>query len=263
MVIVEKLKARKDEPKRYVCFMKCETTGVFRGAPVTKVDIVRAEHKDLFEGVERRTWLFNPGVPVADEALRAGGLTREEVENAPVMTESHIKEIIDFTDDADIVAWHPSFDISHLLDTFLSKGVKHNFLSVNTISEREAARKRMGDVEKYTFADALAKTGVGGKTDADGVYRLWLDLGDFYCEPTNALFEKFSTGLTVDGFVGVRQGMLCFRTGKHQGELIHNQPDYCKWLVQKSDMSLDTKRLVAAYLKEYEKDIEEHCNYAK
>ena len=255
MKILEQILKKKDEPRRFVCFVKCETTGVYQDAPLTKLSIVKRDMMSLPDrwDAEQKVWLFNPGIPVSDEALKASGLTRQEIDFAPALTRETAQEIVKMMDDSVIVMWHPSFDVSHILSTFKRHGVNQTFILVKTVSLREMARKFM-NTEKYTFKDALEKMGLPNACDAIGLHSLFCLLGNEYGEQLKTLFDTYSTGITADGFFKVTtQFELVYARGKHAGEGILYQPDYLRWVVESADVSLDTKKLAAAYQKEFDK----------
>lgn len=255
--IIQKLQEAKRKDKMYACFIKTETTGVWAEAPITKLTIVKTMVNDPFKKINEKSWIFNPQTKVSKDALSASGLTIEELEKASPMSAAAVQEILGELKDSILLFWHPSFDATHLLNSFSKCGIKNTFAAAETVSIREMAREYMGE-EKYTFKSACekAKVTIGNEVpDAEHLRLLFTRIiGEYHngnnIVPFNKYYDKFSTGLTPDGIIGVRENHeLYFLRGKHAGDNIELHKDYLRWLAEKADVSIDTKKVVFGFLR--------------
>jgi DNA polymerase-3 subunit epsilon len=106
------IRASKDViPRRAIC-LDTETTGLKADAD----RIVQLACVELIDGCvigRKASWLFNPGIPIPEDATRVHGIRDEDVRDKPSFKDK-VQEFIDLIGDNPLVIHNAAFDIGFL-----------------------------------------------------------------------------------------------------------------------------------------------------
>ena len=244
--------------KNPLIFFDLETTGTD-----TKKDrIIEIYAKKIFPDgkTEELYELFNPLIPISEEATAIHGFTKEKLEDYPSFSKKAV-EIYSFFKDCDLGGYNCiKFDIPFLMEELTRHKQPWHPLKANIIDPYMIIGKmesnKLVDVYKRYFGEDFDGAH-GAKADIDATIRVFehqmerYDLGTI--EEITTLVRSDGSGNKFIDFAGVfykKEDDYYFGIGKYKNNRVGNHMSYLNWIIDKSDMQQNVK-MVANILKSY------------
>ncbi|MDX1647864.1 MAG: 3'-5' exonuclease [Longimicrobiales bacterium] len=252
------------ELERPLVFFDLETTGLDlkRDRIIELAFIKITPHGDVLER-ERR---FNPGIPIPPEATAVHGITDADVADEVEFCRT-ARSLAEMLEDSDLAGFNVRrFDIPMLLEEFRRCGVEFSMedrlvVDMQNIFHREEPRDLSAAARFYLDREhEEAHTALGDIRTSAGVLGAQLrryphlprDLAGLhaYCEEYAPILSE------VDRWFSPPEEGRIFRRGKHRGrplaEIVHEEPDYLRWMMGADDMDEDVISVVSEALEEPE-----------
>jgi DNA polymerase-3 subunit epsilon len=254
---------------RDLCFFDIESTGlhVIRDR-IVQLAIIKypANGGDPIERCE----LINPGIPIAEEAIKVHGITPEVVRNKPSFAQL-AADLFDFIGDADLCGYNSNrFDIPLLVEEFARAGLHFDLRNRRMIDVQrifykmeprtlKAAVKFYCDREFEDAHDALEDVRatvdvLRGQLERYQGVDVVEDDGTFLPQPVRAevqaLHDFTNDARLLDATQRLRyndKGEVVFNFGKYSGEKVTDvftrEPSYYHWMKEK-DFSAQVKQII-------------------
>ena len=266
--------------KRPIIFLDVEATGLH----VIRDRIIQlAMIKYKPDGTqEERNYMFNPGIPISEEAMAVHGITPADVARKPLFAQQ-AKEVFEFVDDADIGGYHSNqFDIPILMEELARCGhefdiTQRSLIDVQRIFYKMEPRTLTAAHKFYcgtafddahdAMADVKATVAVlMGQLKMYEDEDLELSDGTLLEKPVNPDVEQLHEFTNDLRMVDVTQrmrydhkGEIVFNFGKYQGrpvaKTLHEDRQYFNWMLNK-EFSSQVKQIIKRLLKEYEEKLD-------
>jgi DNA polymerase-3 subunit epsilon len=207
--------------------------------------------------VERRHWLFDPGVPIPEQASEVHGIRDRDVEGKPTFGEK-ATEILREMDGCDLLGFNLiNFDIPIMWEEFYRAGLEWDLSGVRVIDASVIFRKK----EERTLSAAVkfyCGREHGEAHDAMGDVEATLDVFEEQCarypdirlmEPDEvAAYSKFDDRVDLAGkLVRDAQGRVCYAIGKAKGVPVIDDRGFGYWMLDK-DFAQQTKAVLRRLL---------------
>jgi DNA polymerase-3 subunit epsilon len=265
--------------ERDLCFFDVETTGlnVLRDR-ILQIGVV----KYFADGraPQELEMLINPGIPIAESAMKIHGITPEDVARKPTFPQV-AQKLFDFFGNADLAGYNAlRFDVPMLVEEFHRAGIdfdldRRRILDMQRIFYKmeprtlRAALKFYCDQELEDAHDALADVRAtvevfkGQLARYEGVDYEDAD-GNISPSPIRndmqAVYDFTHDPQMIDATQRLRyndQGKIVFNFGKYVGQevapILYKDRNYYNWILNK-DFSVQVKRTVKKLLEAYEKE---------
>lgn len=246
------------EFKKPIVFFDTETTGV----DVVKDRIVQlAVIKIEPDGTrEEKTVLFNPEMPIPEEATNVHGITDDDVANEPIFAKK-AKSIAQFFSGCDIAGYNSDkFDIPILVEEMNRSGIQfpedgsftldiysiEKVINSHTLSE---TYKRYTGKELEGAHDASADTNATIDVFMAQVNKI-KELNKSDELDLQEIKEMYQGDKIIADFAGkfyFKKGELYFNFGKHRDKMVVEEKGYVKWMLN-SDFPTQTKLILNNYL---------------
>lgn len=205
---------------------------------------------------EKRTYLFNPTIPISQEATKVHGITNEKVANCPTFSEK-AKEIFEFIGDADLSGFNAlKFDIPMLIEEFQRNGMnfdvsKRNLVDVQIIFHKMEERTLSAAYKFY--CDKEIENAHSADADTAATYEVFKaqlkrypNLGSSIAEISD--FTGINQRADLEGRIVYNdKNIPVFNFGKHKGksveEIFTKEPSYYSWMMD-NDFSTNTKQVI-------------------
>jgi len=245
---------------RPLCVFDIEATGTnVRTDRIIELFMIRLGTQNE---VDEKSWLFNPGMPIPQEATAIHGITDDIVRDCPSFTDA-APEIRAFIGDSDLAGFNVArFDIPLMVEEFIRSGVYFDVLGRRVIDAQRIFHLR----EPRNLSAALKFYCGREHLDAHGAEsdaRATLDVikGEFERYPDlprtiAGLDELFNPRDPFDADQAGRfrwvDGELTCNFGKKKGVLvrtiIREDPGFLSWIT-KNDFPAETRRIAQDALK--------------
>jgi DNA polymerase-3 subunit epsilon len=239
--------------ERSLVFFDLETTGLEIGKDrIIEIKMVKANPDGTEENYYSRV---NPeGVPISEGAQEKHGIKIEDLKNEPIM-QVIAKEVYDFIVDCDLGGYNLlRFDIPMLVNELLRCGVYWNPRGVNVLDSyliyaKQEPRTLEGAYKYYTgnvlkdahSASADIKATMEILEKQIEKYKLSNSVKDIY----ESIKEEKENVDLAGKLKKDKDGKVLFTFGKHNGksvvEVYKSDPNYFSWIIDKSEMSIETK----------------------
>jgi DNA polymerase-3 subunit epsilon len=236
-----------------ISFLDCETTGI----STTKDRIVELHiaRKNLDGTIDEFTSRFNPyPTEISASAMEVHGITQEDLIDAPVFADK-ADEILAFIEGSDLSGYNIiAFDIPMLFEEFVRAGKMFNYRKFRIFDTyqmwtRHEPRTLAGATKRFLNQDLVNAHQAKSDVDASiGIFFKQLEewvITDLD-EISNA--KEIEKQLDFSGkIIKTESGDIILTFGKHANKTIHEvyqqDPQYFKWIFEKSDMASDTKMI--------------------
>lgn len=233
---------------------------------IVELAIIKLDPNNMFEDMRQIEvrFLFNPGIPIPQEATNIHGITDEMVKDSPKF-ETKVEEIVKFIAGCDVIGYNSNrFDIPILVESMLRCGTEifdatTKFIDVGTIFKKKEERTLKAAVKMYlgkeledahsALADARATIEV-----LKAQVEKYSDLGGD--TESLAKFSEYEGAKNYDyaGKLVINEaGEICYAIGKAKGTRVVDDLGFGLWMLDK-DFSLDTKNKLRKLIKEAEKE---------
>lgn len=246
------------ELKKPLIFFDLETTGTDH----KKDRIIEIYAKKFYpdDTTEEYYQLFNPIIPIDEEATAIHGFTNEELEKYPTFGKK-ASEVYNFFKDCDYAGYNCiKFDVPFLMEELTRHKqpfhpIKANFIDPYKIISKKESFK-LGDVYERYFGEKF-ENAHSAKADIYATIRIFeeqikrYELGTI--EEISELVRSDSKGNKYIDFGGVfykKDDEYYYGIGKYRGNPVVNHMSYLGWIIDKSDMQQNVK-MVATILQDY------------
>lgn len=246
------------ELKRPLIFFDLETTGIDH----QKDRIIEIYAKKFYPDgtTEEYYQLFNPMIPIDQEATDIHGFTNEKLDKHPTFGKK-ANEVYNFFKDCDYAGYNCiKFDVPFLMEELTRHKqpfhpIKANFIDPYKIVSKKESFKLEDVYERY-FGEKL-ENAHSAQADIDATIRIFEEQIDRYelgtIEEISELVRSDSKGNKYIDFGGVfykRDNEYYYGIGKYKGNPVGNHLSYLDWIINKSDMQQNVK-MVATILEDY------------
>ena len=251
------MKGKKLTLTRPLVVFDLETTGLNpKTDRIVEISIIKR-----FPGKQKdqvKTRRLNPGRPIPPEVTAIHGITDQDVKDCAYFQDV-AESLADFIKGADFAGYNSNrFDVPFLLAEFERAGIYDALDGADFIDVFNIYQKFNPRTLSAAYADYCGKSLKAHNAEEDAKATL---------EVLEAIFNDHNAELedqTVKGLstIGKKEGSLdilgvvstsakgpIFTVGKHKGELVKDCLPYCDWLINKSDFSYNTKRVVREIIK--------------
>jgi DNA polymerase-3 subunit epsilon len=240
--------------KKPIVFLDIEATGLnLTHDRMVELGVLK-RHPDGSE--ERKSWQFNPEIPIPDKISKIIGLKTEDVKDKPLFKAS-AKEILNFIGSSDLAGFNPfKLDLPLLMEEFIRAGVefdlgKRKVVDVQRIFHMMEKRNLAAAYEFYCNKELVNKH--SAQADTDATYEVFLaqleryeELGsdvDKVCAVTGNPSENIID--IVGRIIRDDDGSEIFNFGKHRGmkvvDVLKKDPAYYNWMMN-GDFTAYTKK---------------------
>ena len=239
--------------RRPIVFFDLETTGLsLNHDKIVELSYIKV-YPDGKE--EERTYRFNPGMHIPEEAQEVHHISDEDVANAPTF-KSCAKELVKVFRGCDIAGFNSNrFDVPMLVEELFNAGEPLDykncrFVDVQTIFHKMEQRTLVAAYKFYCGKELEGAHGAMNDTRATyEVLKAQLDRYDTLENDVEFLSEFSSQKKNVDlagRLIYNAAGEIVVNFGKHKGrtlkEVFNTDFGYYDWVMH-SDFSQDTKRI--------------------
>ena len=246
------------EFKKPIVFFDTETTGV----DVVKDKIVQLAVIKIYpDGTEEeKTVLFNPEIPIPEEATKVHRITDDDIANEPIFSKK-AKGIAQFFSGCDIAGYNSDkFDIPILSEEMNRCGIQfpeEGTLTLDCYSiEKVINSHKLSETYKRYIGKDLE-----GAHDASADTRATVDVFMAQVEKIKEINksdeldlqeikELYQGDKILADFAGkfyFKDGELYFNFGKHQDKMVVEERGYVNWMLN-NDFPTQTKLILNNYL---------------
>jgi DNA polymerase-3 subunit epsilon len=236
-----------------------ETTGLNpKTDRIVEISIIKrfpgGKEKDLV-----KTRKLNPGRPIPPEVTAIHGISDADVKDCPFFFDI-AESLAELIRGCDFVGYNSNrFDVPFLLSEFERAGIYDALDGAEFIDVFNMYQKFNPRTLSAAYSDYCGKTLNAHKAEEDAKATLEVLEAIF-----NAHIDEL-TDQTIKGLasIGKKEGAVdilgvvvnspkgpVFSIGKHKGELVKDCAAYCDWIVNKSDFSHNTKKVITNILRE-------------
>lgn len=205
-------------------------------------------------GFEPKTYRFNPTIPIPKEASDVHGITNEIVANEPTFKQ-RAKSLYEYIKGEDILGFNSNaYDVPLLYNEFARAGIiweysQNRFFDAGNLFKIFEPRTLEAAYKFYCDKELIGAH--GAEPDAKATlevfeaqlkkYELDKNNLDFICNYERKRVDLFNVFMEKDD-------EIYLNVGKHKGKIAKQHKDYLKWIIEKSDFSVDTKLVAKSLL---------------
>jgi len=246
--------------ERPLAFIDVETTGAKPNSDrIVELSILKISSSGEREYKSHR---INPGMPIPLQATAVHGITNDDVADEP-MFRQFAKSIRDFLDNCDVAGFNViGFDLPCLEAEFNRAGVEFSrkdrqLVDSMVIFHRREPRDLAAAYMKYCGKEH--KRAHEAEEDAnvaaevlEGQLETYGDLPRDVTGLCAVCYEVNENFVDAQGKFMWSEGEVVFNFGKHTGRRLEDvsteYPDYLEWIIDKSDLSIEVKRIASKAL---------------
>lgn len=209
----------------------------------------------------------NPGCPIPEEVTKIHGVTDEMVKDSKTFEEM-AEGVAKFMKGCDVIGYNSNrFDVPFLQHAFERSGINDALTDVEFIDVFNLYCKFNPRTLEQAYADYCGKVLDAHKADADAS-ATWEVLEAIIKEHSEEIEEESPDGPTVDVLAQMSRktknidilGVIIendkkeavFSFGKHKGQPIKTQRNYCNWMLNAPGFTENTKDVIKQILNKKE-----------
>ena len=213
---------------------------------------------------ERKTWRFNPEMPMPEDIAKLIGITDEDLKDKPLFKTS-AKDILHFIGSADLGGFNPfKLDLPMLMEEFLRAGIdfdlsKRKVIDVQRIFHTMEKRNLAAAYSFYCGKDLTNSHSAMADTEATyEVFEAQLDkyteLGENIDKVCAAIGDPADNIIDIVGrIVKHEDGSEMINFGKYKGQrvvdVLKKDPAYYNWMMKGDFTEYTKKKLTEIRLK--------------
>lgn len=205
-----------------------------------------------------KTRKINPGRPIPEEVSKIHGIYDKDVKDCPSFQDV-AESLAEFIKGCDFVGFNSNrFDIPFLLAEFERSGIYDALDGADFIDVFNLYCKFNPRTLSAAFSEYCGKSLDAHKAEEDAkatlaVLEAIINEHDHELEDDSvnglASLSKKTDAVDILGIVVNSAKGPVFSIGKHKGELVKDCRAYCDWIINASDFSFNTKKVIEKILK--------------
>jgi DNA polymerase-3 subunit epsilon len=248
--------------KKQLVFLDVEATGL----NLTKDRLIEIGllKLNIDNTQERKTWRFNPEMPIPADISKLIGITDEDLKDKPLF-KSSAKEILNFIGSADLGGFNPfRLDLPLLMEEFLRIGIdfdlqKRKVIDVQRIFHMMEKRNLAAAYSFYCGKELVNSHSAMADTDAtfevfEAQLDKYTDLGGNIDTVCAAIGDPSDNIIDIVGRITRHEdGSEMFNFGKYKGvrvtDVLKKDPAYYGWMMKGDFTEYTKKKLTEIRLK--------------
>lgn len=268
---MESLNLKLEKP---IVFIKVHTTGI--NTNLNRIVQLTISRYNVDGSSKTGTRLFNPEMPIPEEATRINGITDDMVANQPTFHDISVN-LHKFIGNADIAGFNVQFDLSFLMEEFYRSGlnfscVDRDIIDLKTIYNEIAPRDFYQAAETFAGKKFLRGAPLNSETYSlgcvsilNGIVNQFKDKpitisdGSEKCftNSVSSISESFGKGVGAVDLKGQLikddEGRIVMNFGKHKGktleEMAKTEMSYINWMTTSGTAPRDTVSIINNFIK--------------